>query len=459
MNNFKRISLSIKEHKKDSILIFIIVLILTTFMMIYWTFYKVSEEFSSSIKDNTKVTITLENKTSLNTYENQLLELFDNHKEKYNLYKNQLLYFVNFIDSLSDETKNIESHALLYCEFVSNAFSKNYINNIDVYSGDESLFDDEDFIITQGRYLYDNDINKIIVNEDLLMKLNDETLSSLNIGDIVTLTNSNNETFEYEIVGLFKNKSTKTIIDENNLYDKNTSAILLTKDLINMIDVYDSPQLTKGIVTLVGEQYSNVLINFLNSNYKSITISGDGVEYEMSYSLTYDNSLITKLNKPINNLTKLFQSASIITILIMFLLLFNFLNLIVYKRKHDMAIFISIGQSKIRTMFNFFLEILLISNLVFILSIPIGNKIASSNTENMIISNINKQELMAEIAGNESIDELEISKMAYKDYNLEIDLNTCLIVYISSITIVFISSIYSLIKISLISPKELLIKW
>ena len=225
-----------------------------------------------------------------------------------------------------------------------------------------------------------------------------------------------------------------------------------------MIDVYDSPQLTKGIVTLVGEQYSNVLINFLNSNYKSITISGDGVEYEMSYSLTYDNSLITKLNKPINNLTKLFQSASIITILIMFLLLFNFLNLIVYKRKYEMAIFISIGQSKIRTMFNFFLEILLISNLAFILSVPIGNKIASSITENMIISNINKQELMAEIAGNESIDELEISKMAYKDYNLEIDLNTCLIVYISSITIVFISSIYSLIKISLISPKELLIK-
>ncbi len=129
-----------------------------------------------------------------------------------------------------------------------------------------------------------------------------------------------------------------------------------------------------------------------------------------------------------------------------------------HKRKRDIAIFIALGQTKIKTILNFFLEIVLITTFAFVISIPIGYKITTSITENMIVSNINKQELIADITGNTSIDELEITRQAYKDYSLNIDIITCALVYLTSIVIVFISSIYSLIKISLISPKELLNK-
>ncbi len=458
LNDLKRTILSIKEHKLDSIIIFFIVLILTTLMMVYWTFYKVSDDFSTSIKNNTKVNIILTHKTSSYADDKQLSELFANNKDAFNTYKNQLAYFVQFINSLNDDTKNITSHSLLHCEFKSDIQNKTNISDIDIYSSDETLFNDEDFIITKGRYLYDNDINKIIVNENSYKQINDETITSLDVGDIISLTGNDKESFEYEIVGLYTNNSTKTIIDNNSLYDKNVSAILLTKDIIKMLSPNDKPYLTKGIVTLISEEYSKDLINDINSSYKSIVIDKDGIKLEMSYSLDYDNSLITKLNKPIKSLSKLFQIASIITVLIMLLLLFNFLNLLVHKRKRDIAIFIALGQTKIKTILNFFLEIVLITTFAFVISIPIGYKITTSITENMIVSNINKQELIADITGNTSIDELEITRQAYKDYSLNIDIITCALVYLTSIVIVFISSIYSLIKISLISPKELLNK-
>lgn len=409
---FKRIFESIIIRRKDSILIFSIIFILSFFIIVATCISRLGTNISNSVKDNIEISV----------------------------YTNDVEFKNN------EDCVDIDDEFTYYCRDNNCSYESSY--GTEAYTKDEygtksngilasavsyDAFADLNYEITN----YFSDTNQVLVNTNTFVEEGDKI-------DIYIKDKS----YTFEVVGFFI-KNDSSVSSKNPYYDENTKFII-NKDDFFSIAKENNIKLTPnymGIKTYgtTYEELSSAFKDILDKESKKYTISSNIDEYN-------------KVVKPSESLKDLYNIIMIVMVFISCLLLINVITFLNEKRIHEYAVLLAIGQSKLLSIISFALEILIIAFLAISLSFPIGIRVAKSSADKMLEANIKRQERMAMISGNqEDFDVFEKQLTLYEEYEISISTLDVVYIYLINDSFILISCLFAFISISKLKARQLLI--
>ena len=409
---FKRIFESIITRRKDSILIFSIIFILSFFIVVATCISRLGTNISNSVKDNIEISIYTSDAE------------FRTNRECINI-DDEFTYYCR------DNNCSYES------SYGTEAYTKdeygNKSNGILASAVSYDAFADSNYEITN----YLSDTNQVLVNAGMLIEEGDKI--DIYIKD---------KPYTFEVVGFFINNDS-SISSKNPYYDGETKFII-NKDEFFSIAKENNIKLKPNFMGIktYGTTYEELELTFkdiIDKEAKSYTISSNIDEYN-------------KVVKPSESLKDLYNVIMIVMVFISCLLLINVITFLNEKRIHEYAVLLAIGQSKLLSIISFALEILIIAFLAISLSFPIGIRVAKSSADKMLEANIKRQERMAMISGNqEDFDVFEKQLALYEEYEVSISTLDVVYIYLINDTFILVSCLFAFISISKLKARELLI--
>lgn len=409
---FKRIFESIITRRKDSILIFSIIFILSFFIIVATCISRLGTNISNSVKDNIEISV----------YTNDVD--FKNNED--------------CIDIDDDFTYYCRDNNCIYeSSYDAKAYIKDeYGNKSEVVLASAVSYD----AFTSSNYEitnYFSDTNQVLVNAGMLIEEGDKI--DIYIKD---------KPYTFEVVGFFINNDS-SISSKNPYYDGETKFII-NKDDFFSIAKENNIKLTPSYIGIkaYGTTYEELELTFkdiLDKEAKSYTISSNIDEYN-------------KVVKPSESLKDLYNVIMIVMVIISCLLLINVITFLNEKRIHEYAVLLAIGQSKLLSIISFALEILIIAFLAISLSFPIGIRVAKSSADKMLEANIKRQERMAMISGNQEDFDIFNKQLAlYEEYEVSISTLDVVYIYLINDSFILISCLFAFISISKLKARQLLL--
>ena len=409
---FKRIFESIITRRKESILIFSIIFILSFFIIVATCISRLGTNISNSVKDNIEISV----------YTNDVD--FKNNED--------------CIDIDDDFTYYCRDNNCIYeSSYDAKAYIKDeYGNKSEVVLASAVSYD----AFTSSNYEitnYFSDTNQVLVNAGMLIEEGDKI--DIYIKD---------KPYTFEVVGFFINNDS-SISSKNPYYDGETKFII-NKDDFFSIAKENNIKLTPNFMGIktYGTTYEELELTFkdiIDKEAKSYTISSNIDEYN-------------KVVKPSESLKDLYNVIMIVMVFISCLLLINVITFLNEKRIHEYAVLLAIGQSKLLSIISFALEILIIAFLAISLSFPLGIRVAKSSADKMLEANIKRQERMAMISGNqEDFDVFEKQLALYEEYEISISTLDVVYIYLINDTFILVSCLFAFISISKLKARQLLL--
>ena len=306
--------------------------------------------------------------------------------------------------------------------------------------------------LVEGEHLINQDKNKILMHKDLAKKNN------LKIGDKIKIKSNlfdadnekgANETIEVEIKGLFDGHNNSNVTSAQELYE-NT----LITDLDTAAKVYGNTEDTAVYQDATFFVKGDKNLEQVIKNVEKLDINWK------QYTLVKSSSNYPALQQSISGIysiaNKLFIGSLIFAGIIVSLLLILWMN----ARKREIAIFLSLGISKLTIFGQFLLELLFISIPAFAGSYflagytgnMLGNSILNKVTEN-ITKQLAKQSASTQLGGGAEVDGFN-KTLTSLDINISSQIMMYVILFMSLVLI--ISLIISSINILRKSPKDLL---
>ena len=306
--------------------------------------------------------------------------------------------------------------------------------------------------LVEGEHLINQDKNKILMHKDLAKKNN------LKIGDKIKIKSNlfdadnekgANETIEVEIKGLFDGHNNSNVTSAQELYE-NT----LITDLDTAAKVYGNTEDTAVYQDATFFVKGDKNLEQVIKNVKKLDINWK------QYTLVKSSSNYPALQQSISGIysiaNKLFIGSLIFAGIIVSLLLILWMN----ARKREIAIFLSLGISKLTIFGQFLIELLFISIPAFAGSYfltvytgnMLGNSILNKVTEN-ITKQLAKQSASTQLGGGAEVDGFN-KTLTSLDINISSQIMMYVILFMSLVLI--ISLIISSINILRKSPKDLL---
>ena len=409
---FKRIFESIITRRKDSILIFSIIFILSFFIIVATCISRLGTNISNSVKDNIEISV----------YTNDVD--FKNNED--------------CIDIDDDFTYYCRDNNCIYeSSYDAKAYIKDeYGNKSEVVLASAVSYD----AFTSSNYEitnYFSDTNQVLVNAGMLIEEGDKI--DIYIKD---------KPYTFEVVGFFINNDS-SISSKNPYYDGETKFII-NKDEFFSIAKENNIKLKPNFMGIktYGTTYEELELTFkdiIDKEAKSYTISSNIDEYN-------------KVVKPSESLKDLYNVIMIVMVIISCLLLINVITFLNEKRIHEYAVLLAIGQSKLLSIISFALEILIIAFLAISLSFPIGIRVAKSSADKMLEANIKRQERMAMISGNQEDFDIFNKQLAlYEEYEVSISTLDVVYIYLINDTFILVSCLFAFISISKLKARQLLL--
>ena len=316
----------------------------------------------------------------------------------------------------------------------------------------ENKFGSGVYKLVEGEHLINQDKNKILMHKDLAKKNN------LKIGDKIKIKSNlfdadnekgANETIEVEIKGLFDGHNNSNVTSAQELYE-NT----LITDLDTAAKVYGNTEDTAVYQDATFFVKGDKNLEQVIKNVKKLDINWK------QYTLVKSSSNYPALQQSISGIysiaNKLFIGSLIFAGIIVSLLLILWMN----ARKREIAIFLSLGISKLTIFGQFLIELLFISIPAFAGSYfltvytgnMLGNSILNKVTEN-ITKQLAKQSASTQLGGGAEVDGFN-KTLTSLDINISSQIMMYVILFMSLVLI--ISLIISSINILRKSPKDLL---
>lgn len=409
---FKRIFESIITRRKDSILIFSIIFILSFFIIVATCISRLGTNISNSVKDNIEISV----------YTNDVD--FKNNEDCIDI-DDEFTYYCR------------DNNCIYESSYDAKAYIKNeYGNKSEVVLASAVSYD----AFTSSNYEitnYFSDTNQVLVNAGMLIEEGDKI--DIYIKD---------KPYTFEVVGFFINNDS-SISSKNPYYDGETKFII-NKDEFFSIAKENNIKLKPNFMGIktYGTTYEELELTFkdiIDKEAKSYTISSNIDEYN-------------KVVKPSESLKDLYNVIMIVMVIISCLLLINVITFLNEKRIHEYAVLLAIGQSKLLSIISFALEILIIAFLAISLSFPIGIRVAKSSADKMLEANIKRQERMAMISGNQEDFDIFNKQLAlYEEYEVSISTLDVVYIYLINDTFILVSCLFAFISISRLKARELLI--
>lgn len=320
-------------------------------------------------------------------------------------------------------------------------------------SSKENKFVSGAYKLIEGEHLEENDKSKILIHKDLAEKNN------LKIGDKIKIKSNlfdadnekgANETLEVEIKGIFDGHNKSSVTSAQELYE-NT----LITDLDTAAKVYGNTEDTAVYQDATFFVKGDKNLDQVIKNIKKLDINWK--QYNLIKSSTNYPALKQSISGIYSIANKLFAASLIFAGITVSLLLLLWMN----ARKKEIAIFLSLGISKLKIFGQFVVELVFISIPAYIGSYflalytgnMIGNNILNKVTGN-ITKQIAKQSASSGLGGGAEVDGFN-KTLTSLDINILPKSIIYVILFMSLVLIIslVLSSISSLKK----SPKELLI--
>ena len=221
-----------------------------------------------------------------------------------------------------------------------------------------SRFTSGQLALTEGRHIMPGDKNKGLISKDLADK------NGLKIGDVI----QTDKGVEIEIVGLFVPKEIEGINDQVTTYDKIQNLII--SDLATRIANENSPA-TQGFNELTVSVDDPQNMEKIVTKVKEIK----GVDWK-GFAIMVDNEGYENAAFSLQQLSELVSTILIVVLIVSVVILSLILTLWSRTRVHETGILLSLGIRKLSILGQYIAEVLIIAVLAFSFSYFSSNAIA-----------------------------------------------------------------------------------
>lgn len=229
------------------------------------------------------------------------------------------------------------------------------------------------------------DGNYIFINEELA------SYNNLKLNDKVLLEDEDGNTYEFEIIGIFKENESETS-NEMNFFSNSANTIITNSD--SLVQIASSNENIKGKVdpTFIIDDYENA----------------DEIQEEF-YKKGLDENYVVETNEEtataglssIKNVKSFATTFLVITLLIGGIVLFVINMINIRERKYEIGVLRTIGISKVKLTMQFISELLIVGFVALMLGAGCGATMSKSISNSLLASEIeSSQEKAEEVKGN-----------------------------------------------------------
>lgn len=291
--------------------------------------------------------------------------------------------------------------------------------------------------------------NYVFINEELA------NYNSLSLNERIELQDENGNKYEFEIIGIYKEKSNENSMD---MFSNSANTIITNVDAL--VSITSSNDGIKGKLspTFIIDDYKNV-----SKIQKEFYSKG----LDENYVLNSNEDEVTAGLSSIQNVKSFSVTFFIITLLIGGVVLFIINMINIRERKYEIGVLRTIGMSKLKLTVQFVLELLIVAFVSLMVGVCAGS-VMSKDVSNTLLSNEiqNSEKSASNIRdnfggsrggfsfehGHRGIPNVQ----AYDSIDAVVNIKVVSELLVIGLTLVFISSMASMIVIQRFSPLTIL---
>lgn len=319
-------------------------------------------------------------------------------------------------------------------------------------SSKENTFVSESYKLVEGDHIKDSDTNKILMHKDLAqkngLKIGDKIKLKSNIYDADNVKQAN-ETVEVEIKGLFEGQNAGPVTVSQELYQNN-----IISDIKTVANLYGNTEDTATYLDSTFYIKGDKDIDEVMKQIQKLDIDWN------SYMLVKSSSNYPVLQKTISGVYGLTNKMFIATMVFSGLIIGLILLLWINARKKEIAIYLSLGKTKMEVFSQFVYELLFISIPAFISSYFVAGYISKNIGAKLLsqVTNSVSKEIARQSGGTNLASGAEADGFNRTLTSLDVEVLSKHLLYVFAIGLVIlsISLILASIKTMKKSPKELL---
>ena len=308
-----------------------------------------------------------------------------------------------------------------------------------------SRFTSGQLALTEGRHIMPGDKNKGLISKDLADK------NGLKIGDVI----QTDKGVEIEIVGLFVPKEIEGINDQVTTYDKIQNLII--SDLATRIANENSPA-TQGFNELTVSVDDPQNMEKIVTKVKEIK----GVDWK-GFAIMVDNEGYENAAFSLQQLSELVSTILIVVLIVSVVILSLILTLWSRTRVHETGILLSLGIRKLSILGQYIAEVLIIAVLAFSLSYFSSNAIAGQMgtilqpEQSAVDVKIEEDGISAGSRGEAGTD-MGTQEIEMHQLQVTVQIQDVGVLFLIGLGIVTVSAGISSISVMRLKPREILSK-
>ena len=466
--------ISIKRNKGRNILIGIIILIIACACTITLAIKNTAVDLIDSYKNayDKEVTISFNRANMMKDFDPSQEDDRESAREKFD---NIESFTISDIESFADSDyvesyyytygvglngNNIEKAEIESNNDMSNGFGhgkeKNMSSTDFTLTGYSSLDAMSEFI--NGTYtmseISDNawdvafDGNYVFINQELA------DYNDLNLNDKIKLEDEDGNTYEFEIIGIFKENEEEST-DAMSMFSNSANTLVTNASAI--ISITESNENLKATInpTFIIDSYDNV--EKLQDEFYEKGL-------DENFVLQTNEDIATSGVSSVENINSFATTFLSLTLIIGGIVLFIINMINIRERKYEIGVLRTIGISKLKLTMQFVLELVIVSVVALMLGAGIGAASSKGVSNSLLANEINSSNERTEETfknfGGANRGEIRGKGMpvveAYDSIDAVVDIKVLLELLGIGLSLVLVSSIASMVSIQRFSPLTIL---
>ena len=307
-----------------------------------------------------------------------------------------------------------------------------------------SRFTSGQLALTEGRHIMPGDKNKGLISKDLADK------NGLKIGNVI----QTDKGVEIEIVGLFVPKEIEGINDQVTTYDKIQNLII--SDLATRIANENSPA-TQGFNELTVSVDDPQNMENIITKVKEIK----GVDWK-GFAIMVDNEDYENAASSLEQLSELVSTILMIALIVSIAILSLILTMWARTRIHETGVLLSVGISKLSILGQYIAEVLLIAIFAFSLSYfsasAIAGQMGNILQSGQAVTEAQQEDGLSAGTRGEAGTDTDEPEIETPELQVRVQLEEMGLLFLLGIGIVTVSAGISSISVMRLKPREILSK-
>lgn len=507
MNYLKRSLCSISRRISKSMLLFLIVLLLGSLISGAISINQATKNVKENIKTDLGALITVQAKDDL-TYDfdnwiwngefDKSLQLTSQIEDSFNsLIQDSKIKYAELVYNLALASNDFTSGTGFHHENDNKYYS---LSTIKLYGVSQPKFSDiieNNILIVEGRSFTEEEIksgSNVLILDEKFRRIKDPNcqvdefnhdsisceflLNNLNVGEKVKLRTDvydfehnliDYEEIEYEIIGFYHalkenaHNDFFTRHDDSGLYGR---AYTSQNNILKVTSNYQ-----KKFADKLSLRYGNNLDYSISSFNIRLTDPEYANQFENKVNTAFLDAGIRDINiycstdayeavcGPLESLSYIANLILVISVGVAILILSLVVTLFIKDRRHEIGIYVSLGERKWKIASQIILEVYLTGILALILSLYSGNFIGQQLSNSILETQIEKQREVIELKLNklESVnpDNVNIDVVG-KKYEIKMDKNYVMAIFAIGSSVMIISTLVPVAYTLRIKPKDIL---